>query len=79
MQNSEGSVDRHDFLEVRSDDESGKLLFSWNPDDNTVDIVKKDTLYRVKLVKQRTGGAYRILEKRPKQTKPKAKPFNWIM
>ena len=36
-------------MEVRSKGDSGKLLFAWNPDSNTVEIVKCGEYYRIKL------------------------------
>jgi len=54
-------------MKVRSTDSGGKLLFEWNPDDDTVTLILKGTYYRVKLVKSGKKGTYRILDKRPKR------------
>ena len=53
-------------LEVRSERGYGKMLFSWIPSDDIIDIVVKGCFYRVKLMKQGDQGAYIILEKHPK-------------
>ena len=53
-------------MEVRSDNGSGKLLFEWNPEDDTITVIQKGTVYRIKLVKTGKNGTYRILDKRPK-------------
>ena len=53
-------------MEVRSDNGTGKFLFEWNPEDDTITLVLKGTVYRVKLVKTGKDGTYHILDKRPK-------------
>ena len=58
------------FIEIRSEEQRGKLLFKWDPRSNVIDIVLKDTLYSVKLARSEEGGGYEIIDKR---TKPKNK------
>lgn len=53
-------------IKVRSDNGTGKLLFEWSPEDNTVTLIQKGTVYRVKLVKTDKNSTYRVLDKRPK-------------
>ena len=36
-------------IAVRSKGNTGHLLFAWEPDENIIDIVRKDMCYRVKL------------------------------
>lgn len=54
-------------MEVRCDNGTGKFLFEWDPEDDTITLILKGTVYRVKLVKAGNDGTYRILDKRPKQ------------
>lgn len=51
-------------MEVRSNGNNGKFLFTWNPDINCVDIVKRGMLYRVKLYRDRSP-AFKIIDKCP--------------
>lgn len=54
--------------EVRADDGIGKFLFSWNPMNQTIDIVVKNMFYRVQLYTEPVNGAYYcVLEKKMKQ------------
>jgi len=53
-------------MEVRSDYDTGKFLFEWNPEDDTITLILKGTVYRVKLVKTGKNSTYHILDKRPK-------------
>ena len=46
------------FVEIRS--KKGKLLFKWDPQTNTVNIVLKDTLYSVRLNNLSPSGEYEI-------------------
>ena len=55
---------------VRKDGESlsfcagffdGKLLFKWEPRENTVYIVNRDLLYEVRLIREGERGSYRIV------------------
>lgn len=57
-------------MKVRTNYDSGKLLFDWNPDENTIGIVQKDMFYRVQLLPKSGQGEYRIVEKRPKNEPP---------
>ena len=53
-------------MEVRSENGTGKLLFEWNPEDDTITVIQKGTVYRVKLAKTGKNSTYRVLDKRPK-------------
>ena len=53
-------------MEVRSENGTGKFLFEWDPDIDTISILLKGVLYRVKLIKQGTKAIYHIVDKRPK-------------
>ncbi len=51
-------------MEVRSNGETGKYLFNWHPETNSIDIVKKGMFYRIELY----GGlrpSFKIVDKRP--------------
>ena len=52
------------FVEIRS--KKGKLLFKWDPQTNTVNIVLKDILYSVKLNNLSPSGEYEILSNKNK-------------
>lgn len=53
-------------LQVRSENGTGKLLFEWDPEKDTITIVHKGTCFCVKLIKLSQRGTYDILDKRPK-------------
>ena len=53
-------------MEVRSNGDSGKLLFEWNPEKETVDIVKCGMLYSVKLY-HNLRTPFSIIDYRPYQ------------
>ena len=55
------------FIEIRSEQDTGKLLFKWDPQTNVVSIVNKDKLYSVALSCE--GREYRILETMKKTKK----------
>lgn len=57
------------FVEVRSEEQKGKLLFKWDPQSNVVDIVLKDTVYSVKLGQDESGSGYKIIDKKQKPKK----------
>ena len=54
------------FIEIRSEEQKGKLLFKWDPQSNVVDIVLRDTLYSIKLAQSENGGGYEIIDKKVK-------------
>ena len=51
-------------MEVRSNGDKGKFLFTWNPEINCVDIVRKGMFYRVRLYRNRFP-SFKIIDKRP--------------
>jgi len=51
-------------MDVRSNGNTGKLLFEWNPERNIVDIVKCGTLYKIRL-SNNSSQPYKILSKKP--------------
>lgn len=53
-------------MQVRTDYSKGKLLFDWDPKDNTIGIVLKNMFYLIKLIPGGSRSSYRIIEKRPK-------------
>lgn len=53
-------------MKVRSENGTGKLLFEWDPTENTIALVQKNMYYRVKLLSEETGSTYHVVEKRPK-------------
>ena len=55
-------------IEIRSEYGSGKFLFEWDPEEDTIDIVQKGMYYRVQLLRKEKGGTYRIVDKLPKQS-----------
>lgn len=48
-------------MEVRTDGAHGKLLFKWEPRENTVYIVNRELLYEVRLIREGERGSYRIV------------------
>ena len=54
------------YIPVRSASENGKLLFKWDPCDDTIEIIRKGEKVSIKLVKQGKSGTYSILERRQK-------------
>lgn len=48
-------------MDVRTDNGRGKLLFKWNPVSQEVCIVKKNKMYRIRLLMSGKDG-YEILE-----------------
>lgn len=55
-------------MDIRSENETGKLLFKWDPDTNVVSISCRDAIYDVKLIRTPNNNSYRILNKRSKQS-----------
>lgn len=52
---------KEECMEIRTDGERGKLLFKWEPRENTVYIVNRDLLYEVRLIREGECGSYRIV------------------
>ena len=55
-------------MEIRTDQNGGKLLFCWDPERNVVSIVNRNTLYDVELRKEQNGGTYQIVSQCDKHT-----------
>lgn len=55
-------------MDIRSENETGKLLFKWDPDENIVSISCKDVVYDVKLIRTSINSAYRVIGKRRKKS-----------
>ena len=51
---------------VKCEGADGKLLFEWNPVENSISIVRKNTFYRLQLYRQGSAGRYKIIEQCPK-------------
>ena len=51
---------------VKCQGKDGKFLFEWNPDENSIALVRKNTFYRLQLRKVGAKGTYRVLEQCPK-------------
>ena len=47
-------------MDVRTKYDSGKLLFQWNPESNVIRIIRKDTVYDIRLLLTEEGG-YEII------------------
>ncbi len=48
-------------IEIRTDDHIKKLLFEWDPDNNTIEIVRKREKIRVKLKRDEKSFSYEIV------------------
>ena len=55
-------------MDVRSEYETGKLLFKWDPQNNIVSISCKDTIYDVKLIHFPDHGTYKVVGKHRKSS-----------
>ena len=53
-------------MEVRTEYDSGKLLFQWDPSNDVVSITCKDMVYDIKLLHKQKGYAYEVISKRKK-------------
>ena len=60
-------------MDVRSENETGKLLFKWYPKTDIVSISCKDTVYDIKLIRASENSSYRVVGKRYKKA-PRASP-----
>ena len=49
-------------MEVRANKGKRPLLFEWHPEQKTIDLIRKDKFYRIRLEEH----AYRITEERSK-------------
>ena len=59
-------------MDIRSENETGKLLFKWNPDTDVVSVSCRDAIYDVKLIRSLDKSTYRVIGKRYKQKAPRA-------
>jgi hypothetical protein len=55
-------------MDIRSENEKGKLLFKWDPDTNIVSISCRDAIYDVKLIRSPNNSSYRVVNKYSKQS-----------
>ena len=53
-------------MQVRTNGNMGDRLFDWEPDTNTIVIVKKKMVYRVKLFDEYNGQRYKIVDRYPR-------------
>lgn len=60
-------------MQVRTNGIMGDRLFDWEPETNTVVIVKKKMVYRVKLFDEYSGQRYKIVDRYPRDLK------NWYI
>lgn len=54
-------------MDVRSENETGKLLFKWDPESNIVSVSCRDAIYDVKLIRAPDKSTYHIVGKRYKK------------
>lgn len=54
-------------MDVRTDYETGKLLFQWDPQNNIISIVHKDMMYKIQLLRNSDSHTYKIVDKRNKR------------
>lgn len=59
-------------MEVRAGNGKGPLLFTWDPENNTVNLVRKDMYYSVRL----TPDSYCVREECPKYNADNSKSKN---
>lgn len=59
-------------MDIRSENETGRLLFKWNPDTDVVSVSCRDAIYDVKLIRSLDKSTYRVIGKRYKQKAPHA-------
>lgn len=62
-------------MDVRSENETGKLLFKWDPETDIVSVSCRDAIYDVKLIRASGNSSYRIVGKHYKQGAPRASPI----
>lgn len=53
-------------MDVRSEYETGKLLFKWDPQTDIISISCKDTIYDVKLIHSSNRNMYKVVGKHRK-------------
>lgn len=53
-------------MQVRTNGTSGTRLFDWNSEEQTITIVKKKVVYKVKLFNEYNGITYKIIDKHPR-------------
>ena len=56
-------------MQVRTNGNMGDRLFDWEPETNTVVIIKKKTVYKVKLFDNYNGSRYKIVDRFPRDMK----------
>ena len=61
-------------MDIRSENETGKLLFKWDPDTDIISVACKDAVYDVRLIRSLEKKTYRVIGKRSKKNAPRASP-----
>ena len=61
-------------MDVRSENETGKLLFKWDPDTDIISVACKDAVYDVRLIRSLEKKTYRVIGKRSKKNAPRDSP-----
>ena len=61
-------------MDIRSENETGKLLFKWDPDTDIVSVACKDAVYDVRLIRSLDKNTYRVIGKHSKKNAPRASP-----
>ncbi len=56
-------------MQVRTNGSMGDRLFDWDPESNTIVIIKKKMVYRIKLFDENSGKRYKIVDKYPRNLK----------
>ena len=59
-------------MDIRSENETGKLLFKWDPDTDIISVACKDAVYDVRLIRSLEKKTYRVIGKRSKKNAPRA-------
>ena len=55
-------------IAVRSKGKTGHFLFAWEPDENIIDIVRKNMCYRVKLYNDGIRRNFQVIDEHPKDS-----------
>ena len=61
-------------MDIRSENETGKLLFKWDPDTDIVSIACRGDVYDVKLIRSLDKNTFRVIGKLCKKNSPRASP-----
>lgn len=61
-------------MEVRAQNGKGHLLFEWNPETHTIELIRKNMFYKVYL----DNNTYIVEEEHPKHNCKKTKAYKYI-